>query len=461
MATEAYDVVRSLRELLQSQERTDSVRVQTALQAMQFAQTKKMQDVQLAGQQIQFLQTVNTQQMKSIAATFVNDTGFGRLYSPTEDEEERTTAVEKAFETLTKASNISKKTGENKGGYGFSGEDANRIVAALWAHKAGSHDEILSIASELNTKLSPSYKLTKGSDDYKFVNAFVSGGYLSPTEFEYGVQESGQLKAAGKVVQNTEDIAAEMYEYGRGEFEIQRDIGEYKEPPMDWDTLSEEFKKKGQITERLDSDISPQVNELKQLSASIYKKQSDKSLIELELDNLKELSRSNLINDEQAQRLESIPLQIETFDEDISDLNEKISIRRKDLSVSSAIAAKQQLQETQTKSGMRYASEVDIKELSELLAGYDPSIMEDIVAGKPGKIFMESISLGGKLEDAPMSAKFKLWALAKKIQESKDIGTFKTIIKEDFLGKEPDVPGYRKDLTPFWKKENLGFSLKE
>ena len=443
MATEAYDVVRSLRELLQSQERTDSVRVQTALQAMQFAQTKKMQDVQLAGQQIQFLQTVNTQQMKSIAAKFINNTGFGRLYSPTEDEEERASAVEDAVDTLTKAPKINKK-GENTGGYGFSGEDANRIVAALWAHKAGSHDEILSVASELNTKLSPSYELPVGSDDYKFVNAFVSGGYLSPTEFEHGFQESGEIASAAKIVKNTEDIAAEMYEYGRGEFEIQRDIGMYEEPPLDWDNLSEEFKKKGQITERLDSDISPQVNELKQLSASIYKKQSDKSLIELELDNLRELSESNLINDEQAQRLESIPLQIETFDEDISDLNEKISIRRKDLSVSSAIAAKQQLQETQTKSGMRYASEVDLKQLSELLAGYDPSIMEDIVAGKPGKIFMESISFGGKLEDAPMSDKFKLWGLAKKIQETKDIGTFKTIMKEDVLGQEPEIPGYRK-----------------
>ena len=364
MATEAYDVVRSLRELLQSQERTDSVRVQTALQAMQFAQTKKMQDVQLAGQQIQFLQTVNTQQMKSIAAKFINNTGFGRLYSPTEDEEERASAVEDAVDTLTKAPKINKK-GENTGGYGFSGEDANRIVAAMWAHKAGSHDEILSIADELNTKLSPGYELTAGSKDYKFVNAFVSGGYLSPTEFEYGIQESGELKSAGKVVQNTKDIVAEMYEYGKGDFEIQRDIGEYKEPPMDWDTLTEEFEKKGQITERIGSDITPQVNELKQLSSSITKKQNQKGLIEIELDNLKELSRANLISDEQSQRLESIPLQIETFDEDISDLNERINIRRKDLSVSSALAAKQQLQETQTAIGAKWASEVDIKEHTE------------------------------------------------------------------------------------------------
>ena len=441
MATEAYHVVRSLRELLQSGERRDKDRVQTALQAMQFAQTKKMQDVQLAGQQIQFLQTVNTQQMKSIAAKFINNTGFGRLYSPTEDEEERASAVEDAVDTLTKAPKINKKTGENTGGYGFSGEDANRIVAAMWAHKAGSHDEILSIADELNTKLSPGYELTAGSDDYKFVNAFVSGGYLSPTEFEHGFQESGEIASAAKIVKNTEDIAAEMYEYGKGDYEIQRDIGEYKEPPMDWDTLTEEFEKKGQITERIGSDITPQVNELKQLSSSITKKQNQKGLIEIELDNLKELSRANLISDEQSQRLESIPLQIETFDEDISDLNERINIRRKDLSVSSALAAKQQLQESQTAIGAKWASEVDIKELSELLAEYDPSVLQDVVTGKPSDIFWESISYGGKLEDAPMGTKFKLWGLAKKIEEAKTIGDIKT-----------GVEGFTEKFNkPFWK----------
>ena len=98
MATEAYDVVRSLREMLQSGERKEQFRVQSALQAMQFAQSKKMQDVQLAGQQLQYLQTVNTQMKQSTAAQFINDTGFGVLYSPTEDEEERTEAVEKAYD---------------------------------------------------------------------------------------------------------------------------------------------------------------------------------------------------------------------------------------------------------------------------------------------------------------------------------------------------------------------------
>ena len=444
MATEAYDVVRSLREMLQSGERKEQFRVQSALQAMQFAQSKKMQDVQLAGQQLQFLQTVNTQMKQSTAAQFINDTGFGVLYSPTEDEDERTEAVEKAYDKLIEAPNVSKKTGENKGGYGFSDTDANRIVAAMWAHKAGSHDEILSIADELNTKLTSPGDLS--AEDDKFVKGFVTGGYLSPSEYDYRFQESGQLKSAAKIVKNTQDIAAEMYEYGTGEFEIQRDIGmfEPEDLAVDWAATVDEFQKGAEAPRAAESTISPQVTEINKLNTSISKKQNEKGLIELELDNLRELSRSNLISNEQAERLEAIPLQMETFDEEITDLSDKINTRRKDLSLTSALAARQALQETQTKRGIETASEINIKELSELLADYDPSVMEDVVSGRPGKIFMESVSFGGKLEDAPMSAQWKLWSLAKDIQEQKDVGTFKTLVKEDFLGKTPDVPGYRK-----------------
>ena len=448
MATEAYEVVGALRELLQSQERREQFKVQTALQAMQFAQAKKMQDVQLAGQQLQFLQTVNTQMKQSTAAQFINDTGFGVLYSPTEDEEERTEAVTTAYEKLTKAPNINKKTGENKGGYGFSGEDANRIVAAMWAHKAGSHEEILSIADELNTKLTS--KETLSTSDDKFVKAFVTGGYLSPSEYEYRFQESGQLKSAASIVQNTQDIAAEMYEYGKGEFEIQRDIGmfEPKDVGVDWSAQIAEYQKRGETPRAGGASISPQVAEINQLNTSISKKENERSLIELELDNLRELSQSNLISNEQSERLEAIPLQMETFDEEISSLSEQINTRRKDLSVSSALAAKEALQQTGTEAGSRWADDVDIKQLSELLAKYDPSVLDDIVEGKPLSIFSESMSYGGRLEDAPLGDKYKLWSLSKKIQEAKDIGNIKTRWKEDIVGKVtgevPAVPGFRR-----------------
>ena len=70
--------------------------------------------------------------------------------------------------------------------------------------------------------------------------------------------------------------------------------------------------------------------------------------------------------------------------------------------------------------------------------------MEDVVEGKPGSIFIESMKWGGKLKDAPASDKFKLLSLAKSIDEQKNIATFKTKFKEDFLGRESKTPGYRK-----------------
>ena len=245
MATEAYEVVGALREMLQSEERREQSRVQTALAGMQFAQQKKMQDIQLAGQQLQFLQTVNTQMMTSEATEFLTSTGLGAIYSEEED------GVEKAIKTLTEK--------PKKGGFGFSESDANRIATAVWMSYKGSPSAILSIADELNT----GFKKEKPSaSEIALIKPFVSIGYITPEEFSSGKQESGELNSMSKTVQNTRDIAAEMYEYGRGEYEIQRDIGAF-EPS--------EGLPKGPESEK---DLSKALDEFEKLSATESKQDS-------------------------------------------------------------------------------------------------------------------------------------------------------------------------------------------
>jgi len=215
MATEAYEVVGALREMLQSQERRESSRVQTALAGMQFAQQKKMQDIQLAGQQLQFLQTVNTQMMTSESTKFLTSTGFGALYSEEED------GVTDAIEKLTDKPKI--KDGQNVGGYGFSEHDANRIATAVWMAYKGSPSAILSIADELNTAYRADAK-SLSAGQTQLLTGFVNSGYISKEQYESG-EINPELESISKVVTNTRDIAAEMYEYGRGDYEIQRDIG--------------------------------------------------------------------------------------------------------------------------------------------------------------------------------------------------------------------------------------------
>ena len=390
---------------------------------------------------------------QSAAVGFINDSGLGLIYSAAEDEEDKTKAVEKAFDDLTKAPNI--KKGINKGGYGFSGQDANRIIAAIWASKAGSHDEILNIASELNTKLTSSGKLSIKDD--KFVKAFMNTGYITPQEYEYRFQESGKLQSLSKIVQNSADIAAEMYEYGRGEFEIQRPIGmiEPGDVGIDWEKRVSEFKKLGEAGRESTTDISPQVAEIEKLKKSTALKEQDMSLIEMELDNLKELSQANMITNTQQNRLDLIPLQIQKYEEQIGDLASRIQSRKKDLSVTSALAVKESFQETGSEQAAEWSSDYDIKELSNLLSKYDAKISEDVLAGKAGSIFMESINAGGKLSGAPMSDKTRLWSLAKKIDESRTLGSIKTSYEEKIGIDDPYAPGYKREgwMKPFWKSE--------
>jgi hypothetical protein len=259
MATEAYEVVGALREMLQSEERREQSRVQTALAGMQFAQQKKMQDIQLAGQQLQFLQTVNTQMMTSEATQFLTSTGLGAIYSEEED------GVEKAIKTLTEK--------PKKGGFGFSESDANRIATAVWMSYKGSPSAILSIADELNT----GFKKEKPSaSELALIKPFVSIGYITEEEFSSGKQESGELNSMSKTVQNTRDIAAEMYEYGRGEYEIQRDIGAF-EPS---EGLPKDVKSQEDLSRALDEYEKLSVTESKQDSRGIAPMVGDRESIE-------------------------------------------------------------------------------------------------------------------------------------------------------------------------------------
>jgi len=259
MATEAYEVVGSLREMLQSQERREQSRVQTALAGMQFAQQKKMQDIQLAGQQLQFLQTVNTQMMTSEATNFLTSTGLGAIYSEDDD------GIEKALKTLTAK--------PKKGGFGFSESDANRIATAVWMSYKGSPSAILSIADELNTGFKKEKPSTK---ELSLIKGFVNSGYITPEEFESGKQESGELNSMSKTIQNSKDIAAEMYEYGRGEYEIQRDIGAF-EPS---EGLPKSAEAKQDLSRALDEFEKLSVTESKQESRGIAPMVGERQSIE-------------------------------------------------------------------------------------------------------------------------------------------------------------------------------------
>jgi len=97
---EAYDVLAGLNRILESQERREQTKLQTSLAMMQFAQQKRMQQIQVTGQQLQLLQTANEQLTVGLADDFLQRTGLNALYTQYSQDEDN--GFKDAVEELTK-----------------------------------------------------------------------------------------------------------------------------------------------------------------------------------------------------------------------------------------------------------------------------------------------------------------------------------------------------------------------
>jgi hypothetical protein len=388
MATQASDVIRATTEILRSGRETEQFRVQTALTMLGMAQQIRIQDIEIAGKQLGMLESTNIQQMQSQARTFLTVTGFNQWYNP-----EKEDWAETMIDDLTDAPKI--KKGVNVGGYGFSETDAHRIAGAVQSFYLQSPEGILEIADELADKV------TAGTED-SLVRGFKSVGVFSPDRKEKFHQ---QLAGISQTLENREMIVAEKYEYGRGEFEIQRDIRQVEkvEFPTPVDPLEPE------VTEGVE------LTEMQQLGADIKDKEKAKNLILIEMEQLAEMKKAGMLNEEQERRLAAIPGAVQEYDKQMKDLSSKIESSKSSFAISAAREAKGTLLELGERD---WAEDYQIKELSDMLKKYDPKVSEYVSKGRPGMVAIEAFTYGGALSEAPMTEKIELFALSKKIQES-------------------------------------------
>jgi len=409
MATQAADVIKATTEILRSGRESEEFKLQTALAMLSMAQQMKMQDIEIAGAQIKMLESTNIQQMQSQARTFLTVTGFNQWYNPDSED-----WAEEMVKSLTKAPKI--KKGVNVGGYGFSETDAARIAGAVQSFYLQSPEGILEIADELADKVSA------GTED-SLVRGFKSVGVFSPDRKEKFHQ---QLAGISKTLENREMIIAEKYEYGRGEFKIQRDIASVGKVELPT------------VVEPIGTDITEgaEISEIKQLGADIKSKGKAKSLILIEMEQLAEMERSGMLNEDQKVRLAAIPEAVQEYDKQMKNLVAKIESSRSSFAVSAAREAKGTLLETGSR---EWAEDYQIKELSEMLKKYDPKVADYVSKGRPWMVAVEAFTWGGALEDAPISEKIELFSLSKKIQESKTMHEASETLSEIFgtgLGSE-------------------------
>ena len=292
MAYETYNVLGALNRMLESKERREATRAQTALQMMQFAQAKKAQDFEMASKQIGFLSEVNTQVMTDQANQFMMDTGFSGLWSEHGSKEE--TAVEDIYKDLMKT----RGDGHWESLYGgFKDVDASRIANAIWSSNNGNPKAILDIANELASGTNKN--LTK---------SFIGLGYGKTKE------DTKKLLSIQKTIKDQSDIRRELVELA-GEDQSKWSVAEGSGIGM--------YDQQAQKAEAPTSkDVTNLVNKWKSQSKGLGKTVDDISAIHSSEGDIQEALDLMQVTDQRKNRLQSV---LDNLNQEIDDVEAQVA----------------------------------------------------------------------------------------------------------------------------------------
>ena len=211
---EPYDVLASLNRMLESEERREQYKLQASLSLMQFAQQKRLQDIQLAGQRLELLQAANTQMIESQAQAFLEDSGLKALYLKKQHED-----PDQWFKNYAIALAKGKSSWSYEG-FGFTDATAERIAVAVLASEAGNHKAIMSIANEIGLHIDNTrdgIPDTSTNLQKELFNVFSTspGGEAITAD---------RIDEMQRTTKNQSLILKEMVDFGHGEYNISPEI---------------------------------------------------------------------------------------------------------------------------------------------------------------------------------------------------------------------------------------------
>lgn len=205
---EPYDVLASLNRMLESEERREEMKLQSSLALMQFAQQKRMQDIQLAGQRLELLQASNAQMIGNQAEAFLEESGLMYLYQQTYHKDE-----------ATYIKNFATRLGKKKYGYGFTPETSERIASAVVASQAGNHKPVLDIANQIGVHID-NMDAGLAGESTQLQKELFDVFQLSPNA-TYTEDRINQMQQTQK---NQALILKEMIDFGHGDYDISPEI---------------------------------------------------------------------------------------------------------------------------------------------------------------------------------------------------------------------------------------------
>ena len=321
MAAEAFA---ALNKILESRERREQAERQMSLALMQFNYQKQQAQMAQTGKQLELLQGANAQMMTNVAGDFLSQSGLDLLYS---DKDEGAKDAMEELEDL-----------------GLSKSDSSRVASAVWAYYTAQNPQpVLRLGKSIKDIVLQGDAATRSQRNLvKGLGGSLGLTSTSPLEVE---RAKSLLDRTDKILQNQDDIMSEVYEYGAGDYEIQRtDIG------LGLDKLADEREEDLDAGAGVPVSSVPSMDELISSSKSAVKaseSELDRAQNALELLNqeshtLKELQRRGTLTDEQREYLSRLPVVKQGLEDELKELND--AIRESRAEVDRAKSSKSQYQ---------------------------------------------------------------------------------------------------------------------
>ena len=320
MAAEAFA---ALEKILESRQRRESTDRQYALALMQFDYQKRQADMAQVGKQLELLQGANAQMMNNVAQSFMSESGLDMIYSADDD------GGKKAMKELKDL--------------GFSEGDATKVASAVWAyHTAQNPQPILNLGRKLK-HIAQLESIT--GEQQRFAKAL--GGLIGFSGSESQVEKAKELlNRTDKILQNQDDIMSEVYEYGTGDFEIQRkDIGlGLQQLAEEAEAGEDDIGGSPMVSIPTPKEMLSQSQQSLKIAEDEYEtKQKALNILDTESMTLKELQRRGTLTDIQREYLARIPKMKDVNVQQLADLSEDISKAKEELRESRGFEAQVKL----------------------------------------------------------------------------------------------------------------------
>ena len=297
MATEA-DVLRSITSILQSGERREQYKVQSALAMMQFSAQQRQQDIARTQANLDLVSKSVQQQKPQVAAEFLASSGIGGIYEQGAEDEPASDSIGRMVKNLRSNQYFGRK---------FDKAHSESIAAAVWNYyNAQDPNSILKLAGDLHDASAMANDRMKEPDmtdpQRKLYQAFSD---------LHKSRDLSHLTTDAKKTRDAESqVRKEIFDFTKGDYDISDLSGIYSGIPEALDELD--------LQQRMEE--KPPAAEFTEMETT------RRSIIDAEarLRGLQNKMDSNTATDEEKEEFLELPNLIDTFREEVGESSDSL-----------------------------------------------------------------------------------------------------------------------------------------